>query len=179
MTKNLLKIGVAASLAVAAVPLVAAYAEGESTGSATTHVRIGVATSVACSSIGDNETSDISLGTNVAPGTLTPTVPFVITGATNSLLGFTITGTPTSLVHASGTEAAGPKIIYKYGESLPEESSWWVETSESSNVSIGATIVLTSTQAQKDFDMGAAANINDTQFAGEYAGQISWVCAVQ
>jgi hypothetical protein len=176
MAKNrFIKLGLAASLAVAATPLVAVYADQ----TATTHVRIGVATSVSCSSAGNYNTSDVNLGDSVAPGTTTPTVSFIVTGATNSLNGFTITGEPTSLVHSLGSESAGPKIIYKSGTDTPTVSNWWVTTQEDDGVAIGDTIVLTSQASQYDFRMGAAATVTETQYAGVYTGQIEWTCAVQ
>ncbi len=178
MAKHLFKAaGVVASLGIAALPILAASAVDEA--QTTTHVRIAVSTSVACSSSDgdiDNPSDIVNMG-EIAPGTATtaPTT-FFVTGSTNSLTGFTITGDPTDLVHE---DYSTEKFVYKYGSTTPSTANWWVTTVEQTGVTIGEEIVLTSASSQADFELGAnAAAVNDTA-PGNYAGTIDWVCAIQ
>jgi len=178
MSKHLFTtLGIAASLCVAALPIVAANAADEET--ATTHVRIAVSTSVACSSSnGDdvNPTNIVDMG-EIAPGTTTAAPSeFFVTGSTNSLQGFTITGTPSDLTHET---LSAEKFVYKYGTQTPDAANWWVTTAETEGVEIGETIVLTSSSTTTDFTLGANASAKSDTPAGNYAGTINWVCAIQ
>lgn len=179
MAKHLfVTAGVAASLCVAAIPLVAVNAEGENT--ATTHVRISVLTSVACQSHNFEDTStDVDFG-SVTPGTAVTPAAFIITGSSNSTRGFTVTGVPTALAHL--TSASVPAIPYTYGEQDPSAdpiARWWVTTSEDDGVEIGSNIVLTSTDPSYDFNLNANAATLSTTWSGAYEGRIDWTCAVQ
>lgn len=181
LKRNIVAVGIAASLCVAAVPLMASAADPD-TETAVTHVRLAVLTQVACQSIGNNQTvaTDIDMG-ELAPGENTPEGGYELTiaGSTNSSSGFTITGTPTNLVHEDGTESTGPFIQYKYGDTTPTVANWWISSTELSGVNIGATVVLTSEDTQRDFTLYTHAATKTTTPAGEYAGEISWVCVVQ
>ena len=177
LKRNILTVGIAASLCVAAVPLMA-HAEDPVT--ATTHVTIAVSTQVACQSHGNANTNDIDMG-ELAPGEATPTNGYelVITGSTNGATGFTITGTPHNLVHEDGNATNGPFITYKYGDSTPSGAYWWISTTETAGVTIGETVQLTTTGTSKDFNLYTHAATVSTTPAGEYAGDINWVCSIR
>ncbi len=180
--RTIITIGLAAALGVVALPIAA---NADTTGSATTTVRIAVSTSVSCQSVGNDleHESDIDMGTLV-PGTgTTAPSPLRISGSTNSLNGFTVTGTPTALIQGSG--AAAPRFNYYYvqdGVDAPTDNAyWWVTTTETAEgaVTIGETITLTSTTPERTFNLGTNAQSLGTTPAGSYEGTISWVCTVQ
>ena len=181
MSKRLFTtLGIAASLCVAALPIVAANAEGDE-GTATTHVRIAVSTSIACSSSDgdiDNPTNIVDMG-EIAPGTTTtgPT-EFFVTGTTNALTGFTITGTPSDLVHET---LSSEKFTYRHDDGDYDYANWWVTTAESEGVEFtdDNKIILSSDGTTADFALGANASAMGDTPAGNYAGTISWVCAIQ
>lgn len=175
MSKHLLiKLGVAASLCVAAIPVLA-YADT----TPTTQVTIKVKTSISCQSEGNTNTTDVNMG-EVEPGTTTqaPT-NFILRGTTNSVNGFKITGTPTDLIYTpGGSPTAGPLIAYKYEgmDPAPTGAFWWVTTTESAGVTIADKINLTTTEDTKAFSLGANASVLGTTPAGTYVGSITWTC---
>ena len=179
MAKHIIvKVGLAASLCLAALPLAA---NAVTQVNSQTEVRIAVTTSVSCQSAGNYGTDniDVQMG-ELVPGTgTTAPTSFTMTGTTNSLSGFTITGTPTALIN--GTGATAPRFTYKYGDTTPDTAYWWLTTTESEvgAVSIGQTVVLTSSTPIRAFNLGAnAQSMGDTP-AGDYVGYINWVCTVQ